>query len=270
MEELKLLPKSSENEHIEGDIVKIPLKKETVSNFEKTAKIFEKSAQELESEFINYKIEKMQSKIDYLLEDVTNDIDLKEKIILAKRNGLSSVTVLPTKISSAQKFIKDKKLDINTLIAYPYGEEFFKVKVLSAKLSSKMEIACVMTPITPSMLNYYKIKNTEKELAKIKKAVGKRNVKIIIDVEKFTDATLTLLVKLLINVKINTIVVKLNGTDLTLVKKLSELSSDKINIEAMGDFELNLGIKLFNLGCKKLSVINAEKFCNQLVDSLKA
>ncbi len=267
MEDIKLLTSFPKIEN--SDNVELKKEKEEISKFQKSAEIFGKSLLELESEFIDFKVEKLKSKIDYLLEDNFSEIGLKEKILTARKNGFASITVMPTRLSNASKLAKDKKIGINALIAYPHGEEFTRVKILSAKLCAKNEINAILTPIIPVMLNYYRIKNTERELIKIRKAVGKKQIKVIVSPNDFSQSALTALVKLLVQTKINTVVVKVDG-DLINVKTLFNLCSGKIKIEAMGDINLSTGISLLNLGCEKLSARHAEKLCDELITKLKA
>lgn len=270
MEDIKLLTQLPKIEKPINENQTIEQEKQEISKFQKSAEIFGKSLLELESEFIDFKVEKLKSKIDYLLEDNFSEIGLKEKILAARKNGFSSITVMPTRLSNASKLAKDKKIGLNALIAYPHGEDFTRVKVLSAKLCAKTEISSVLTPIIPVMLNYYRIKNTEKELVKIKRAVGKKQLKAIVNANDFSQSALTALVKLLVQTKINTVVVKIESDDLINVKTLFNLCAGKIKIEAMGDINLKTGISLLNLGCQKLSARFAEKLCDELITKLKA
>ncbi len=269
MEDIKLLTSFPKIEKVEN-IGEEKKEKEEISKFQKSAEIFGKSLLELESEFIEFKVEKLKSKIDYLLEDSFSEIGLKEKILTARKNGFASITVMPTRLSNASKLAKDKKIEINALIAYPHGEDFTRVKVLSAKLCARNDVSAILTPIIPVMLNYYRIKNTERELIKIRKALGKKQIKAIVSPNDFSQSGLTALINLLVQTKINTVVVKINSDDLINVKTLFNLCSGKIKIEAMGDINLKTGISLLNLGCEKLSARHAEKLCDELITKLKA
>lgn len=240
-----------------------------ISKLKSSAQVFGISKTQLEEEFIGYKAEKLLKKVDFLIEDNTSEVKLREKICDAKRQKMGSVTVLPSRVEMATRTANGSGLKVNVLCNYPFGEELTKVKLLSVKTCQKLKVFSISTPLSPLMLGYFRINNTKKELKKMLKLAKNKKLKVIIDLREYTQASLNVIVRLLTEVGITYLQAKVDDGELAKFKALVQMCQDKIKVEAMGEVSLKTCATLFNLGASKVLATNASSLSFDLREELK-
>ncbi len=264
---IKMFPKKLEK--VENTQPIIEEENDSPSKLLISSKIFGISPRQLEDEFIDFKIDKLLKDLDYLAVDERSELSLKEKVMATQKLGLGSITVMPSRVSSVKKYSNGKPIEINTVISYPTGDDFSSVKIANAKEVSKCGVKCVSTPISPIMLGYYRYTQTEKELKKMRKILKNCQLKLICNINDFSQSMLSILVKLVLLIKADGIIIKVRDYQLTKIKMLMDMCSGKINLEVQGDLSLKLTCELLRLGVGKISASNIEELSNELSSILK-
>lgn len=260
-EVLERLPFGKERQSENKDIIRIVQDEkedeQLFSQLRNKAEIFGVSPRQLETEFIEFKITKLMKKIDLLVDGNDDDCEIKGKINDARRLGLGSVTVAPTKIEFAKSLCENSQITINSSVFMNDVQQLFPVKVYAVKKLKNTIIKDIVYPIEIGALKIETLKLTEKQLKKIKRSCKEKKLKVAVDVEKLTQSELISLVKLCIETNVDTIVAKVSESGMSKIKSLFALSGGKITIEARGNFALMFAVSLLAFGIAKLSIENA-------------
>lgn len=179
-----------------SDIIKEYFYDKGYGYLKEMSKLFQKSEGELTREFGEYKAKILYGKMDYMIvePDLTVD-EFISKCALAVKYGFKSVTVLPTFTSLCKSTLLGSGVKTRTLIAYPYGEEQYKVKLCAVKNAVKSGADELVVSVSLSSAKNGETKIISKELKKIVKIAGKCNITAMIGVEKLSPLETEAVVK---------------------------------------------------------------------------
>lgn len=182
------------------------LPKNSVPDFNDTAKLFGVSEEKLTAEFNAYKAAKLFKRINLLA--VSPKLTVKEMQGVIKSAidlGLESVTVLPSKAQEAKKIATDK-IQIRVACCYPFGAETFFVKLKSVKTAAKIKPYAIEIPFELGDLAQKKPKQIIKEWKKLIKAAGKAAVYMVADIDLLSAHEITSICELVkeLQVKLKT------------------------------------------------------------------
>ncbi len=156
--------------------------KETGLTIKDLALLFGQTEEEISKEFSTYKAKKLYSKMDYIIDKpYILQEEFKNECLLAVKYGFKSVTVLPTYVSLAKSFLIDNGVQVRALIAYPFGEEISKVKILSVKKAVQMGASGILVSPSIKDIKNKNFKLVGKEIKKIVRSAGRKQVTVMLD-----------------------------------------------------------------------------------------
>lgn len=245
--------------------------KETGLTIKDLANLFGQSEEEISKEFSSYKAKKLYSKMDYIIDEPNlSQEEFKQRCLLAEKYGFKSVTVLPTFVSYAKQLLVGKGIAVRVLIAYPFGEELFKVKLYSVKKS--IQIGANQILISPSIRTIksgnYKI--VAKEIKKVVRCAGKRQVTVMLDENLLSFNEMEGVIRAVLkDVKACSIMTssvfsnKLN--DVQILKSLKGLVDGKCYLEGGGKIETaSQTVQLLSGGANSIT----SKYCPDIAKEL--
>lgn len=175
---------SSENSKV---IKEYFLKDDNQSCMKDLADLFGQSQGEMSKEFGVFKAKKLYKKLNYLVIDNTLFYEeFLKKCNLAVKHAFKSVTVLPSMVKKARQTLKNKGVEVRSIIDYPLGEETLKTKLCSLKTAIKNGVDGVLVCLSTTAIKNGEYKKVIKEFKKIKSKAKKRKVSVVIDFAKLS------------------------------------------------------------------------------------
>ena len=216
--------KKSEDKKQEDSIVK---------DLSELAMLLNTTVQNLKDEFYFLQIRKIMSKLQKVIVryDMT-DLELEKFFYQAGNYGLGGVTVAPVYLNSCIKQNKKNisgKLNISSIIDFPFGESSLKGKISDVKESVKLGANSVAVAVPSMKLNKDKLKELKKECRKFC-ANAKRNAGIVLNASDINEENYVEAMKVLRKVKLSYIVLAFGDATIDEVKhKLAVLNKLGIN-----------------------------------------
>ncbi len=267
-----------EEEEIEEDIeeenankVKDYFYKETGLSIKDLATLFGQSEEEISKEFSTYKAKKLYSKMDYIIDEPSLSQDeFKNRCALAEKYGFKSVTVLPTFVSSAKTLLVGKGIKVRVLIAYPFGEELSKVKLYSVKKAIQLGANSVIICPSIKAIKSGNYKFVAKEVKKISRRVGKRELSVMLDenllsITEMENLTKAILKEARVYSIMTSSVFSDKESDIQNVKNISLVADGKCYIECGGKIQTpSQTVKLLSSGANTVT----SKYCPDIAKEL--
>lgn len=98
----------------------------------------------------------------------------------ARRLKQAAVCVPPSKLTQAQYYLSGSEVSVNCLVG-GNGETFTKVKAYEARQVAKRKVNEITLTIAPSLLDACRYGEIRREIRRIKRAVGKTNLKVRVE-----------------------------------------------------------------------------------------
>ena len=266
-EEVVLVDENEEN----ANKVKDYFFKETGLSIKDLATLFGQSEEEISKEFSSYKAKKLYSKMDYIIDEPCLSLeDFKEKCLLAEKYGFKSVTVLPTFVSYAKTLLSGKGISVRGLIAYPFGEELYKVKLYAVKKAIQLGVNAIL--ISPSIraIKSGNYKVVAKEIKRVVRCAKKRQVTVMLDENLLSYTEIEGVVKAILKDSrvysiMSSSVFSNKLSDVQVLKTLSVLVDGKCHVESGGKIQTACQtVQLLSGGANSVS----SKYCPDIAKEL--
>ena len=197
------------------------------------AKLLGTTVQNLKDEFYLLQIRKIMSKLQKVIVryDMTEK-EMEKNFYAAGYYGLGGVTVAPAYLASCIKQNKKNitgKLNITSIIDFPFGESALKAKMSNIKESMKMGASSVAVAMPSMKLNEDKLKELKKESRKFC-ARAKKSAGIVLNASDINEENFVGATKVLRKIKLDYIVLAFGDATIEEVKrKLTVLNKIGIN-----------------------------------------
>ena len=265
--------KSADNEVIDGDLVKNDDSPAAKSAFYSSAKVFGVSEEQMENEFKSFKAGKLFEKISLSLADpYMTAAEFNNKLLAAASMGFDSVSVLPNRLGAAIKTVGDK-LRVYVCASYPYAADDVKTKLFVLKRMAKTAVVGVELPLASTDLYDKKLRALVSEYKKYRKARGKKELVLVVDVARISPAEMGEIASLCKGAGITTVktfcAAGESGADEYVINNLKSCLGDGIRLIASSySREGKDVVGIFSCGADKFSSPNAIEVAKGIKDSL--
>ena len=187
----------------------------------------------------------------------------------AKTQKFASVYVNEIHVNLASKELQGSSVKVGTVIGYPFGTSSTKVKIFEVKNAIENGASEISLILNLGMLKSGNIDYIKNELEEIKAAVGRNNLKVVIELEYLTLEEQSMLTHLCLDLKIENIELLKRKISKEDILQIQELTKNKLNLNLVGNIKdlstlqmyIDLGIQSFNTTSGvKLSKENNDKF----------
>lgn len=200
--------------------------------------------------------------------DATEE-DIKGLCAEAKEHQFFSVCVNGGYVPLAKKVLKRSKVKICAVVGFPLGAMASEVKVFEAKRAIKDGASEIDMVINIGELKSSNFELVEKEIASVKKAIGKKVLKVIIETCYLTSAEILLASELA--VKANADFVKTStgfgtaGADLEGIELMTKAIEGKAEIKASGGIKnLDTALNFIELGVSRIGTSSGVSIVKEL------
>lgn len=163
------------------------------------------------------------------LEQLTNE---------AKEFGFFSVCIPPCYITQAKKLLKGSAVKVCTVISFPHGNDTTEAKVFMAKDAIKKGADEVDMVMNVGFFLDERYAEVQEEIRLIKKACGKKVLKVIIETSALTDEQILKASEIVMNAGADFVKTSTGfdtrGANANDVKLMKQAVGDKILIKASG------------------------------------
>lgn len=177
---------------------------------------------------------------DYLT-TLAEKTELKELCKTANSMELGAIIVFPTFVESCVGYLgRDPKTSLIAAIAYPYGEEITKVKVLAVKRAVKDGVDEVEVSTPTAFIKAGNFAYIKREVKKLKKASGSRSLRMVLDCALLNEKELLKACQVIVDGGAD--LIRLNNADSDTVNKVKTALKGKGLLKADGaDSEKEFG-----------------------------
>lgn len=138
-----------------------------------------------------YKIKNSSELANYIENTNLNNIATEKEILdfleKSKELNFQSVVINPTYVSLAKKELKDTDIKVVTVIGFPLGFETTETKISEAKIAIENGADEIDMVTNLSYIKDGKYDKIEEEVKKIKKTIGDKILKVIIETAALED-----------------------------------------------------------------------------------
>jgi|TARA_R100001369_G_scaffold85875_1_gene119907 deoxyribose-phosphate aldolase len=199
-----------------------------------------------------------------LLKPTATPGDIEKLCKEAVDHQFYAICVSPSYIQLAKSALEGSAVKIAAVIDFPLGAMTTKAKVFEAKDAIELGADEIDMVINIGMLKAEKIEYIENEITEIKKAIGSKVLKVIIETCFLTDAEKKVACRAAL--KANADFVKTStgfgsgGATFEDVKLMKEIAGDKMQIKASGGIkDRETAIKYIELGVSRLGTSSGIK-----------
>ncbi|HET8753770.1 MAG TPA: deoxyribose-phosphate aldolase [Salinimicrobium sp.] len=192
-----------------------------------------------------------------LLKADASEDDIKKLCTEAKEHQFFSVCVNGGYVPLAKKELKRSKVKICAVVGFPLGAMATEVKVFEAKRAIKHGASEIDMVMNIGQLKSKNFQLVEQEIAAVKKAIGKKILKVIIETCYLSPEEILLASEL--SVKANADFVKTStgfgtaGADFEGIKLMKQAVGDKAEIKASGGIKtLDIALNFIELGVSRI------------------
>ena len=140
---------------------------------------------------------KIQNYIDHTyLKPGTTTEDVKKICKEAKQYNFAAVCVPPSFVAEAKQFLSGSKVKIATVIGFPLGYSSTATKVYEAKEAVKEGADEIDMVINVGFMKEGRYAEVKDERSQIKKAIGSKTLKVIVETCYLTEAEISLVTQL--------------------------------------------------------------------------
>lgn len=175
-----------------------------------------------------------------------------------------AVCIPPSYLKNAKSVLKDSNVKLATVIGFPLGAMTTNAKVFEAKDALANGADEIDMVINIGMLKSGEVNYIEKEIAEIKKAIGSKILKVIIETCYLTNAEKEAACKAALNANADFVKTSTGfgtaGATFEDVKLMKKIAGDKMQIKASGGIkDRETAIKYIELGVSRLGTSSGIK-----------
>lgn len=122
-----------------------------------------------------------------LLKPDATEKDIKKLCAESKKHKFASVCVNPIYVSLCSKLLRCSSVKVCTVIGFPLGASTTETKVFEAKQAIKNGADELDMVINIGALKSHKYKDVNKDIKAVKKAAGKKTLKVILETAYLTN-----------------------------------------------------------------------------------
>lgn len=175
-----------------------------------------------------------------------------------------AVCIPPSYLKHAKSVLKDSNVKLATVIGFPLGAMTTEAKVFEAKDALANGADEIDMVINIGMLKGGEANYIENEIAEIKKAIGSKVLKVIIETCYLTDAEKEAACKAALNANADFVKTSTGfgtgGATFEDIKLMKKIAGDKMQIKASGGIkDRETAIKYIELGVSRLGTSSGIK-----------
>ncbi|MBZ9729040.1 deoxyribose-phosphate aldolase [Salegentibacter sp. JZCK2] len=199
-----------------------------------------------------------------LLNPIATPIDIQNLCEEAIEHQFYAVCIPPSYIEIAKSVLKTSEVKIATVIGFPLGAMTTEAKVFEARNALDKGVDEIDMVINIGMLKAGDYDYIEKEIAAIKKAIGSKVLKVIIETCYLTDTEKKSACRAALNAKADFVKTSTGfgtaGATFDDVKLMKEIAGTKMQIKASGGIkDRKTAIKYIELGVSRLGTSSGIK-----------
>ena len=199
-----------------------------------------------------------------LLKPTATPGDIEKLCKEAVDHQFYAICVSPSYIQIAKSVLEGSAVKIAAVIGFPLGAMTTKAKVFEAKDAIELGADEIDMVINIGMLRAEKIDYIENEITEIKKAIGSKVLKVIIETCFLTDAEKKVACRAALKAKADFVKTSTGfgsgGGTFEDVKLMKEIAGDKMQIKASGGIkDRETAIKYIELGVSRLGTSSGIK-----------
>ena len=199
-----------------------------------------------------------------LLKPTATPEDIQQLCEEAISHQFIAVCIPPSYLQLANSVLKDSNVKLATVIGFPLGAMTTDAKVFEAKDSVEKGADEIDMVINIGMLKSGDTDYIENEIAAIKKAIGSKTLKVIIETCYLTDAEKEAACIAALNAKADFVKTSTGfgtgGASLEDVKLMKKIANDKMKIKASGGIkDRETALKYLELGVSRLGTSSGIK-----------
>ncbi len=199
-----------------------------------------------------------------LLKPTATPKDIENLCKEAIAHQFIAVCIPPSYLKNAKSVLKDSNVKLATVIGFPLGAMTTNAKVFEAKDALANGADEIDMVINIGMLKSGEANYIEKEIAEIKKAIGSKILKVIIETCYLTNAEKEAACKAALNANADFVKTSTGfgtaGATFEDVKLMKKIGGDKMQIKASGGIkDRETAIKYIELGISRLGTSSGIK-----------
>ena len=199
-----------------------------------------------------------------LLKPTATPEDIENLCKEAIAHQFIAVCIPPSYLKHAKSVLKDSNVELATVIGFPLGAMTTNAKVFEAKDALANGADEIDMVINIGMLKGGEANYVENEIAEIKKAIGSKILKVIIETCYLTDAEKEAACEAALNAKADFVKTSTGfgtgGATFEDVKLMKRIAGDKMQIKASGGIkDRETAIKYLELGVSRLGTSSGIK-----------
>ncbi len=121
------------------------------------------------------------------LNNLATDEEMENFLKNASKLNFEGIVINPSYLNMANEFLKDNETNVITTVGFPLGFENTESKIKEAKIAIKNGADGVEMVINLSDVKNKRFDNIQKEVEEIKKAVGDKSLRVIIETKALDD-----------------------------------------------------------------------------------
>ena len=199
-----------------------------------------------------------------LLKPTATPEDIENLCKEAIAHQFIAVCIPPSYLKHAKSVLKDSNVELATVIGFPLGAMTTNAKVFEAKDALANGADEIDMVINIGMLKGGEANYVENEIAEIKKAIGSKILKVIIETCYLTNAEKEAACKAALNANADFVKTSTGfgtaGATFEDVKLMKKIAGDKMQIKASGGIkDRETAIKYLELGVSRLGTSSGIK-----------
>lgn len=199
-----------------------------------------------------------------LLKPTATPEDIENLCKEAMAHQFIAVCIPPAYLKHAKSVLKDSKIKLATVIGFPLGAMTTEAKVFEAKDALANGADEIDMVINIGILKGGDANYIENEIAEIKKAIGSKVLKVIIETCYLTDAEKETACRAALNANADFVKTSTGfgtgGATFEDVKLMKKIAGDKMQIKASGGIkDRETAIKYIELGVSRLGTSSGIK-----------
>lgn len=249
----------------QNSLVKEFFVKEGGDSVKELSQLFGQSESELTKEFGSYKAKKILKRISCYIDISTKYRDgiVKELQSILKR-GFYGVTLYSNVLPIAKNVLKGSDVKIRVLVNYPHGEETYKTTKYAVKQAVKTGADQIAIMLSPYEIKNGELKEVIKKLKKLIKKAKKKQMIVILNVEKLTLAEIETTIRQLSDLKLYAITLS-GEVDKARISEVISACNVKTSIECFSS--VCVAEQAISLLLSGVNVLTTDNY-NEVVDDL--
>lgn len=203
-----------------------------------------------------------------LLKPTATPADIETLCKEAKEYNFAAVCVHPCYLELAKDFLKNTAVKTAVVVGFPLGAMTTEAKVFEAKDAIKNGADEIDMVINIGMLKAGEVAYVTREIGAIKKAIGDKVLKVILETCFLSDEETQIAAKAALKAKADFIKTSTGfgtgGATFSNVKLMKEIAGEQMKIKASGGIkDRETAIKYIDLGVSRLGTSSGIKLINR-------